>query len=270
MPELPEVETTRRGLEPLLVGRTIGRLAVREPRLRWPVPAELDGLLHGQPIVSLRRRAKYLLFDTPAGTLIAHLGMSGSMRYLAEPAPAAVHDHVDLELAGGGMLRYNDPRRFGSLHFSTDPETHPLLGELGPEPLGEAFDGDYLWRAARGRRVAIKPFLMNSRIVAGVGNIYANEALYRACIHPYRAAGRIARRRMSDLAAALRCVLEEAIGQGGTTLRDFVGSDGRPGYFRIALKAYERDGEPCGRCTTPIRHRPQSQRATYYCPRCQR
>lgn len=270
MPELPEVETTRRGLAPLLVGRTIGALAVREPRLRWPVPGGLDGFLRGQPILELRRRAKYLLLDTPAGTLIAHLGMSGSLRYLPEPVPAAAHDHVDVELAGGGLLRYNDPRRFGSLHFSPEPERHALIRELGPEPLGDEFDGDHLWRAARGRRVAVKHFLMNSRIVAGIGNIYANEALYRAGIHPSRAAGRIARHRMRRLAADLRDVLDEAIREGGTTLRDFVGSDGRPGYFRIALKVYERTDDACERCATPIRRRLQGQRATFYCPHCQR
>lgn len=270
MPELPEVETTRRGLAPHVVGRTIAALAVREPRLRWPVPDDLAARLERQPVLELRRRAKYLLLDTPAGTLIVHLGMSGSLRYLPEPVPAAAHDHVDLLLAGGGILRYNDPRRFGSLHFTETPERHPLIRELGPEPLGEAFDGEHLWRAARRRRVAVKPFLMNSRIVAGLGNIYANEALYRARIHPARAAGRIARARFEELAGAVRAVLAEAIGQGGTTLRDFVGGDGRPGYFRIALKVYERDDEACERCGTPIRRRVQGQRATFYCTRCQR
>lgn len=270
MPELPEVETTRRGLAPLLVGRTICGLAVREPRLRWPVPERLGELLDGQLILALRRRAKYLLLDTPSGTLIAHLGMSGSLRYLTESVPAAAHDHVDFELAGGGTLRFNDPRRFGSLHFAHEPEAHPLLRELGPEPLGDAFDGAYLKRAARGRRVAVKQFLMNSHVVAGLGNIYANEALYRAGIHPWRAAGRIAKHRYEALAAAVRDVLNEAIGHGGTTLRDFIGSDGRPGYFRIELKVYERDGEPCERCAEPIRRRVQGQRATYYCARCQR
>jgi formamidopyrimidine-DNA glycosylase len=270
MPELPEVETTRRGLAPLVVGRSIAALEVREPRLRWPVPKSLPSRLAGQRIESLGRRGKYLLFDTPAGTLLVHLGMSGSLRYLPEPLAHGAHDHVDLRFAGGGCLRFNDPRRFGSLHFTTTPNRHRLLASLGPEPFSADFTADYLAAACRGRAVAIKQHLMNGRIVVGVGNIYASEALFRARIHPARAAGRIARARFEPLVAAIREVLSEAIEEGGTTLRNFVGGDGRPGYFRGSLKVYERDGAPCEACSTPIRRRVLGQRATYFCPKCQR
>ncbi len=271
MPELPEVETTRRGLAPLLRGRAIERLEVREPRLRWPVGPDVGAALAGQRITGLGRRGKYLLLETAAGTLLVHLGMSGSLRFhAADPPPAGKHDHVDLRFAGGSLLRFNDPRRFGSLHFTESPAGHPLLKDIGPEPLGPDFTPDYLWRASRGRRVPIKAHLMNARIVAGVGNIYANEALFRAGLHPGRAAGRIARPRIEALVAAVRAVLSEAIEQGGTTLRDFRGGDGKPGYFQLALESYGRAGEPCSRCGGPIRLLALGQRATYYCPRCQR
>jgi formamidopyrimidine-DNA glycosylase len=270
MPELPEVETTRRGLEPHVVGRRIETLEVREPRLRWPVAAGLRRRLEGRRIEAVGRRGKYLLFETGEGALLVHLGMSGSLRFLPEPAAPGAHDHVDITFAGGGCLRFNDPRRFGSFHFASAPGRHPLLEHMGPEPLSESFDADYLWRASRARRLAIKHHLMNGRVVAGLGNIYVNEALYRAGIHPARAAGRIARSRFVPLVTAIRGVLGEALGHGGTTLRDFVGGDGRPGYFQLALKVYDREGQPCERCATPIRRLVQGQRATYYCPRCQR
>ena len=270
MPELPEVETTRRGLAPYVVGRTIARVEVREPRLRWPVAKRLPRALADANISSLERRAKYLLFGTNAGTLLVHLGMSGSLRYLAEPLEPAAHDHIDVHFDGGGALRFNDPRRFGSFMLTTTPSTHPLLKSLGPEPLGEEFDAEYLWRASRNRRVAIKQHLMNGRVVVGVGNIYASEALFRAGIHPRRAAGRVARARFEPLVAAVRDVLSDAIEEGGTTLRNFVGGDGKPGYFRGSLRVYERDGSPCVTCGTPIERRVLGQRATYYCPRCQR
>ena len=242
MPELPEVETTRRGLLPYVVGRTIARVEVREPRLRWPVARRLPRELAGARIGSLERRAKYLLFGTDAGTLLVHLGMSGSLRYLPAPLEPATHDHIDVHFAGGGALRLNDPRRFGSFMLTATPSTHPLLKDLGPEPLGDEFDADYLWRASRNRRVAIKQHLMNGRVVVGVGNIYASEALFRAGIHPRRTAGRIARARFEPLVAAVRDVLRDAIEEGGTTLRNFVGGDGKPGYFRGSLRVYERDG----------------------------
>jgi formamidopyrimidine-DNA glycosylase len=270
MPELPEVETTRRGLAPHVVGRTIERVEVREPRLRWPVAKRLPEALTGARIASLERRAKYLLFGTEAGTLLVHLGMSGSLRYLPAPQAPAAHDHVDVHFADGGVLRLNDPRRFGSMLLTETPATHPLLKDLGPEPLGEEFDADYLWRVSRGRRVAIKQHLMNGHVVVGVGNIYASEALFRAGIHPKRMAGRIARARFEPLVESVRDVLSDAIEEGGTTLRNFVGGDGRPGYFRASLRVYERAGEPCLTCGTPIVRCVLGQRATFYCPRCQR
>lgn len=270
MPELPEVETTRRGLEPLVVGRRIERVEVREPRLRWPVGRALGGKLAGRCIRALGRRGKYLLLETDGGTLIVHLGMSGGLRYQEPPRPPGKHDHVDLHFAEGGLLRFTDPRRFGSLHFTQAPAGHELLRHMGPEPLGAEFTADYLWGTCRGRRIAIKPHLMNGRVVAGVGNIYANEALYRAGIHPARQAGRIARVRFAGLVERIREVLADAIARGGTTLRDFAGSDGRPGYFQLALEAYGRAGAPCARCGEPIRLKVLGQRATYYCPRCQR
>ena len=270
MPELPEVETTRRGLEPLVIGQTIRSLAVREPRLRWPVEPSIDRQLRNGTVQALSRRGKYLLMTTGAGTLLVHLGMSGSLRFLQERSEPARHDHFDLEFISGAMLRFNDPRRFGSLHWSAAPETHWLLKNLGPEPLGADFGGDYLWQVSRGRRIAIKSLLMNGRIVAGLGNIYANEALFRAGIHPSRPSGRVSRKRLQRLADAVEQVLREAIRAGGTTLQDFVGGDGKPGYFQFALDAYGRAGKPCVRCGRPIRVRTIGQRATYYCTNCQR
>jgi formamidopyrimidine-DNA glycosylase len=270
MPELPEVETTRRALEPLLVGETIAALEVREPRLRWPVNPELPALLERCRIISLRRRGKYLLIETDAGTLIWHLGMSGSLRFLENPGAPATHDHVDIVLESGALVRFNDPRRFGSVDLSMAPERHWLLENLGPEPLGEDFDAEYLTAVCRGRRVAVKLLLMNSRVVTGVGNIYANEALFHARIHPLRAAGRISRRRLGSLVDSIKRVLNNAISAGGTTLRDYVSGDGRPGYFQQTLTVYGRDGAACVECGTAIRHIVRGQRATYYCPRCQR
>jgi formamidopyrimidine-DNA glycosylase len=270
MPELPEVETTRRGLAPHVVGRTITRIEVRDSRLRWPVAATLPDTLVDHRVERLERRGKYLLFGTGAGTLLVHLGMSGSLRYLPEVPPAGAHDHIDVHFADGGALRFNDPRRFGSFIHTTAPGEHPLLRELGPEPLGADFTPDYLWRSSRGRHVTIKQHLMNGKIVVGVGNIYASESLFRAGIHPSRAAGRVAGARFEPLVAAVREVLQEAIDEGGTTLRNFVGGDGKPGYFRGALRVYERDGQPCVVCAAPIERRVLGQRATYYCKRCQR
>ncbi|HEY8521449.1 MAG TPA: bifunctional DNA-formamidopyrimidine glycosylase/DNA-(apurinic or apyrimidinic site) lyase [Gammaproteobacteria bacterium] len=270
MPELPEVETTRRGLAPHVIGKRIARVDVRERRLRWPVSPDLPRRLAGRRVERLDRRAKYLLFGTDDGTLLVHLGMSGSLCYLRADAPLKPHDHVDIRFDDGSLLRFNDPRRFGTLQLTSAPERHRLLRGLGPEPLGEDFTADYLQRAARGRRVTIKQLLMNGRVVVGVGNIYANEALYRAGIHPARPAGRVSRMKLERLVTAVRDVLSDAIGNGGTTLRNFVGGDGRPGYFRQALRVYERDGEPCRRCGARIRRMVLGQRATYYCPRCQR
>ena len=271
MPELPEVETTRRGLEPAVVGRRIERIDVREPRLRWQVPADLSALATGQRIQSLRRRAKYLLFSLPNGTLIVHLGMSGSLRVLPADAPPLAHDHLDLVLDSKACLRFNDPRRFGCvLWTSEDPDHHPLLRSLGPEPLSLQFDGTTLAKAAKGRRVSIKQLLMNSQIVVGVGNIYASEALFRAGIRPRRAAGRLKAAEFDALAKSVQQVLKEAIRSGGTTLRDYVNADGMPGYFRQKLYVYERSGEPCRVCKAPIRHVVQGQRSTYFCGNCQK
>mgnify|MGYP000010563429 FL=1 len=271
MPELPEVETTRRGLEPHLVGAHILQLVIRQHQLRWPVPKRLASCLHNTCITAVRRRAKYLLVTTESGTLIIHLGMSGSLRMVDAAAVPGPHDHVDLVISTGKRLRYTDPRRFGAwLWTRAAPDRHALLRHLGPEPLGDAFDGCYLFRQSRGRRLAVKAMLMDSRIVAGVGNIYANEALFRAGIHPGRRAGRISVQRYETLAQAVREVLTDAIQQGGTTLRNFVGGEGKPGYFRQQLQVYARSGQPCRTCATPIRAMRTGQRSTFYCPKCQR
>ena len=270
MPELPEVETSRRGIAPYLEGERVARLVLRERRLRWPVSEELDARLPGAMLQSIGRRAKYLLLNTERGTAIIHLGMSGSVFIVERGTPAGVHDHFDIELESGKALRYRDPRRFGSLHWADDALGHWLLRDLGPEPLGDDFSGDYLWRKSRGRRVAIKPFIMNASVVVGVGNIYASESLFIAGIHPKRAAGRISPLRYERLAAAIRAVLERAIRAGGTTLRDFYGGDGEAGYFRQQLDAYGREDEECRRCGALIAAIVQGQRVTYYCKVCQR
>jgi len=270
MPELPEVETTRRGIAPRLTGATITGVEVRERRLRWPIPAGIEKNLSGCVIQSVDRRAKYLLLRTDAGTAIAHLGMSGSMRFVAPDTAPIKHDHVDITIDSGVVLRFNDPRRFGCLLWTDDdPLGHPLLAKLGPEPLGDEFTGDTLYRACRTRRIAIKPHLMNSAIVVGVGNIYASESLFRAGIHPKRAAGRISLARTTRLADAVKDVLNESIRFGGTTLRDFYSGDGKPGYFRNELNVYDRDGEACISCQKPIRQIVLGQRSTFYCPNCQ-
>jgi formamidopyrimidine-DNA glycosylase len=271
MPELPEVETTRRGIARALTGRRVDAFVVRERRLRWPIAAEIEAKLCGTVVRGVGRRAKYILLEFDAGTVIVHLGMSGSLRILEVAAPPRPHDHWDLCLADGAILRFHDPRRFGSLHWTeSDPALHPLLARLAPEPLSDAFDGAYLHRATRKRRVAIKHLIMNSQLVVGVGNIYASEALFRAGLSPHRAAGRLSRAQVDALVQAIRDVLAEAIGIGGTTLRDYVNAAGLPGYFRQRLNVYERTAEPCRRCGTPIKHRQQGQRSTYWCPRCQR
>lgn len=271
MPELPEVETTRRGIAPLLSGRRVASVEVREPRLRWPVPAALAQELPGQPVCAVRRRAKFLLLETPVGHLILHLGMSGSLRVVSRDLPPEKHDHLDVVMDDGRCLRFRDPRRFGAaLWTRDDPLEHPLLKNLGPEPLEEQFTGEWLHRHARRRSVAVKAFLMNSRMVAGVGNIYASEALYLAGIHPNRPAGRISLQRYRRLVETVREVLGNAIAAGGTTLRDFVNSDGNPGYFSQKLLVYGREDEICDRCGSAIRCRIIGQRSTYYCPRCQR
>lgn len=271
MPELPEVETVRRAVEPGLRGRRVEQVIVREPRLRWPVSSRLRSTLPGQRVQAVQRRGKYLLLRLDAGTLLIHLGMSGSLRILDTAPSPGPHDHLDLRLSQGRLLRLRDPRRFASVHWTrADPLRHRLLRGLGPEPLGPRFDGTYLYRAAHCRRVAIKHLLMNARVVAGIGNIYANEALYAAGLHPKRAAGRISPARCERLAKSVRAVLRRAIAAGGTTLRDFREPGGRAGYFRIELQVYGRGGQPCPRCGADLRHLRQGQRSSFYCPRCQR
>ncbi len=279
MPELPEVETTRRGLAPHVEGRRVTAVTLRRPDLRWPIPPEISAVLPGQRIDAVRRRAKYLLLDTDAGSAVLHLGMSGSLRVLPASTPVGAHDHVDLVLddarldgghAPGRVLRFNDPRRFGCLLWQDAGETHPLLRGLGPEPLLDDFDGHHLFTRSRGRSAPVKTFLMDQRIVVGVGNIYAAEALFAAGISPQRAAGRISRARYVLLADAVKAVLAHAITRGGTTLRDFLSPDGAPGYFEQELSAYGREGEPCKRCGQLLKHASIGQRASVWCPRCQR
>ena len=270
MPELPEVETTRRGVEPHCRGRVVRQLLVRESRLRWPVPDDLDGLLRGQTITAVERRAKYLLFRTAAGSLLVHLGMSGSLRVVTPKLAPGRHDHIDILLEGGACLRYNDPRRFGCFLWQEPGGQHPLLDHLGPEPLSPEFDGEVLFRRSRGRKGPVKNFIMDGKVVVGVGNIYANEALFLSGIRPDRAAGRISLLRYQRLAEIIKQVLTSAIEQGGTTLRDFVGVDGRPGYFALQLHVYGRSGLPCTRCGGGLRDVRLGQRSSVYCMVCQR
>ncbi|MDR2215771.1 MAG: bifunctional DNA-formamidopyrimidine glycosylase/DNA-(apurinic or apyrimidinic site) lyase [Nevskiaceae bacterium] len=270
MPELPEVETTRSGIEPHVTGRTIERLAVHERRLRWPIARTLAAWAQGQKITQVRRRAKYLLLRLERGWLMLHLGMSGSLRVLPVRTALDAHDSFDIEMDSGWTLRYNDPRRFGSLfHLKGDPARHKLLRDLAPEPLEPAFNADYLFRVTRKRSAAIKQVIMNSHLVVGVGNIYASEALFRARIRPGRAAKSLSRAECAALVTAIRAVLRMAIPHGGTTLRDYVGADGKPGYFKRKLWVYERAGLPCRRCGATVRKRAQGQRSTYYCAQCQ-
>ena len=269
MPELPEVETTRRGIRDHLEGRKLKGWVVRQPQLRWPV--EVPEKLRDAPLLRIRRRAKYLLFEFDEGALILHLGMSGSLRMVETGSAHGKHDHLDLCFDSGVTLRLTDPRRFGSLHYQDDvAEQHWLLERLGVEPLEDDFDGAYLHRLSRKRKVAVKNFLMDGRVVVGVGNIYANEALFMAGIRPRIAAGRITLARYDVLACQVKSVLQAAIEEGGTTLRDFVGGDGRPGYFRTELKVYGRESLPCVVCATPLTGIRTQQRATVYCPSCQR
>ena len=271
MPELPEVETTRRGIAPHVTGQIIADVIVRNAALRWPAPDGLRRQLTGLTIRSVTRRAKYLLLRTADGVLMIHLGMSGSLRVVPTGLTPQAHDHIDLRLGNGACLRLRDPRRFGSVHWITgDPERHPLLRALGPEPLGPELTAEHLHRRAQGRAAPVKHFLMNNQVVVGVGNIYASESLFRAGVHPFRPAGRISLTRYDAIAQAIKAVLTAAIRHGGTTLRDFVSGEGKPGYFRNELAVYGRAGQPCVTCRTAIKLAKRGQRATYYCPRCQR
>lgn len=269
MPELPEVETTRRGIEPHISGKRIKRVHVRQPKLRWPVPAEIHKA-EGRKLQAVERRGKYLLFRFSNGTIISHLGMSGSMRIIQYNEPPMFHDHVDLECSDGTTLRYCDPRRFGAwLWTEQNPLEHALLEKLGPEPLTEQFNTEYLVAKAKGRKSAVKTFIMDSHVVVGVGNIYANEALFMAGIHPKRAAGRVSAARYDALVQAIKAVLAESIEMGGTTLRDFVGGDGKPGYFQQTLRVYGRADQPCLNCKQPLKEVRLSQRSTVFCKVCQ-
>ena len=269
MPELPEVETTRRGISRHVAGKRITGIIVYQRQLRWPVPRNLNRLLRNQQIKSVKRRAKYLLFETDSGHLIVHLGMSGSLRIVTGSAPAQKHDHVDFVL-GSRILRFHDPRRFGSILWTRqDPLQHKLLQGLGPEPFSDAFNGRYLHSRAASRKANVKSFIMNSCIVAGVGNIYASEALFLSGIHPQRAANRISLPRYEKLADSVKKVLGTAIDSGGTTLRDFVREDGKPGYFAHKLNVYNRRGEPCPVCKKPIQVRILGQRSSFFCSQCQ-
>ena len=271
MPELPEVETTLRGIAPHLTKQRVVDVVIRHPTLRWPIPPNLPTLLHNQVVRGLQRRAKYLLVAFDRGTLILHLGMSGSLRILPHGTAAGKHDHFDLVLDNGQLLRLRDPRRFGAaLWHEGDIVQHPLLAALGPEPLGPEFNAEYLHHATRSRSAAIKLAIMDSHLVVGVGNIYANEALFRAGIRPQTAANKLSLPRCNKLAQNIKEVLLEAIRQGGSTLRDFVHSDGSSGYFQQNYFVYGRTGESCLICGTAIKHLRQGQRSTFYCPVCQR
>lgn len=269
MPELPEVETTLRGVSPHLVGRRVREVIVRDSRLRWPVPDTLHDM-EGCRVESGERRAKYLLFHTTKGTLLLHLGMSGSLRVLSPDTPWRKHDHVALTLDSGMQLRLHDPRRFGAaLWVQGPPQDHPLLKDLGPEPLGPEFTTATLLQACHGKTAAIKQVIMDAHNVVGVGNIYACEALFMAGISPRKPAGKVTRPKLEKLVKAIREVLAASIEMGGTTLRDFLNESGEPGYFKQTLRVYDREGEPCRTCQTPVQRFVLGQRSTFFCPRCQ-
>ncbi|MBI2306038.1 MAG: bifunctional DNA-formamidopyrimidine glycosylase/DNA-(apurinic or apyrimidinic site) lyase [Rhodocyclales bacterium] len=270
MPELPEVEVSRQGLLPFLPGKAVRTATVRTPRLRQEIPAELPHLLAGRVLRDITRRGKYLVFDFGDGWLILHLGMSGSLRLVAPGTPPQKHDHVDLDFADT-VLRLRDPRRFGVLLWTEEaPEKHPLLAVLGIEPLSPEFDGRWLHAALRTRSAPVKPVLMDGHLLVGVGNIYASESLFRAGISPLRAANRIAAARCDRLAAAVRETLADSIAAGGSSVRDYVHSDGGAGCFQLSCAVYDREGEACTNCGAPVRSTRQAGRSTYWCPRCQR
>jgi len=271
MPELPEVETTLRGIQPQLENTTITRLNVRNRQLRWPVPDDLAEKLQNQPILSLKRRAKYLLIIVPTGTLMIHLGMSGNLRVLPPSTELKKHDHIDLTLSNGQVLRYHDPRRFGAWLFTEKPiEEHPLIHHLAPEPLSDRFDSEWLFQKIHHRKSAIKTLIMNNQIAVGVGNIYANESLFLSGIHPIRKGSEVSKEEVIRLVKNIKIVLQKAIQQGGTTLKDFLSPDGKPGYFSQQLHVYGREGEACLTCQTQIQKRVLNQRAAYFCSQCQK
>ena len=271
MPELPEVETTRRGIAPHIENNTITNIIVRNRSLRWPIPTGLKTKLKGQTIHSVVRRAKYLLINTDAGTLILHLGMSGSLRILPLDETVDKHDHFEIQFKDGSCLRLRDPRRFGAVLWTkNDPAGHNLLASLGPEPLDKTFNAELLFEKSRKRKTTIKQFIMDAKIVVGVGNIYASESLFLAGINPKKQAGKITRAQCKELTDAIKKILKDAIKQGGTTLKDFKSSDGKPGYFQQKLKVYDRKDEPCIKCKKPIKQITLGQRSTFYCSHCQK
>lgn len=273
MPELPEVETTRRGIEPFIVNQQICHVEVRQPNLRWPVRADLAEILEGEVIRSVHRRAKYLLIDMAAGTLIMHLGMSGSVRVFTQSCIPQVqkHDHLDIEFTNGSILRFHDPRRFGAvLWFVGAIEQHPLLSKLGPEPLSDEFNGSYLQNTLNSQKRAIKLAIMDNKTVVGVGNIYANEALFRSGILPHTSAMDLNETQYFELTMRIKEVLQQAIAAGGSTLRDFVNSDGKSGYFQLQHDVYGRANEPCRHCGQLIEKIILGQRSSFYCPICQK
>lgn len=269
MPELPEVEVTRRGIAPSLCGQRVSAVTARTPKLRYPLPPQLDTLLRNQILQRVARRAKYLLLEFPHGRLLLHLGMSGSLRLLSVATPPEKHDHLDI-VFGKTVLRLRDPRRFGAALWLAGEDSHPLLDVLGPEPLSETFTAAWLHQAVHKRSTAIKPTLMDGHLVVGIGNIYASESLFRARINPKTAANKISLRRLERLVPEIKATLEAAIAKGGSSLRDFIHSDGSSGYFQQEYFVYGRDGQPCRVCGTSIRRIVQGQRATFYCPLCQR
>lgn len=271
MPELPEVETTLRGIKPHVLKQKVVDVIVRHPSLRWPIPPDLKKELVGQTVLNIERRAKYLLFTFETGTLILHLGMSGRICVLTKPLPAKKHDHVDICFGNQAYLRFTDPRRFGALLFTKDaPEQHTLLKNIGPEPFSHTFNGDYLWEQSRGRKLPVKSYIMDGKIVAGVGNIYAAEVLFQTGIRPQTPAGKVSKMQYAELAMAIQAILKQAIKKGGTTLKDFMKPSGTPGYFRIELQVYGQEGKPCPRCRTKLKGLRLGQRNTVYCPRCQK
>lgn len=271
MPELPEVAVTLKGVLPHIKNQKVLKVIVRNHRLRWPVPENLSSLLCGQTLIEGRRRAKYLLFSFAHGELMMHLGMSGNLRIIEADLPVAKHDHVDILFKNGVALRFTDPRRFGSvLWLEGDPAQHKLLQHLGPEPFDSSFDGRYLYDRSRGKTTSVKQFLMDNHVVVGVGNIYANESLFLSGLRPKQPAGRVSLKRYNTVAEKIKAVLQRAIDQGGTTLKDFVGNEGKPGYFKQQLFVYGRGGEACLNCSRTLKEVRISQRSTVYCSHCQR
>ena len=269
MPELPEVETSCAGIRPHCLNQKISHLIVRQPKLRWPVDPLLPALVKNHTIKSVSRRGKYILLEVADGEIMIHLGMSGSLRVLLKDVAVTKHDHIDIVLGNGKIIRYNDPRRFGSFIYNLEGARHKLLSKLGPEPLSDDFNTDYLYRIARSRKVAVKTLIMNSHVVVGVGNIYAQEALFRAGIKPQRAANKVTKVNVERLTDSIKHILQEAIKAGGSSLKDFTAADGKPGYFQHAHQVYARNGEACNQCGTALKQLLIGQRTSVHCTQCQ-